>query len=96
MAVQFRLLVLACLVTTDLYFFHLIVDKLTTGTYNFVSFILDVAFDGLLTAATAESASGSAPLVALLIITQFSDHVKIRSISQLINAYLVFFCIVTF
>ena len=58
---------------------------MTTGTYNFVSFILNVAFVGLLTAATARSASGSASLVALLVITQFSDQVKIRFISQLIN-----------
>ena len=58
---------------------------MTTGTYNFVSFILNVTFVGLLTAATAGSASGSASLVALLVITQFSDQVKIRFISQLIN-----------
>ena len=31
------------------------------------------------------SASGSASLVALLVNKQFSDHVKIRFISQLIN-----------
>ena len=55
------------------------------GTYNFVSFNLNVAFVGLLTAATAGSASGSASLVALLVIAQFSDQVKIRFTSQLIN-----------
>ena len=58
---------------------------MATGTYNFVSFILNVTFVGLLTAATAGSASGSASLVALLVITQFSDQVKIRFILQLIN-----------
>ena len=52
------------------------VDKVTTGTYNFVSVILNVAFVGLLTAATAGSASGSASLVALLAITQFSDRLR--------------------
>ena len=45
-----------------------------------MSVILNVAFVGLLIAATA----GSASLVALLVNTQFSDHVKIRFISQLI------------
>ena len=44
---------------------------MTTGTYNSVSFILNVAFIGLFTAATAESASGSAFLVALVVIVQF-------------------------
>ena len=50
-----------------------LVDKVTTGTYSCVSVILNVAFVGLLTAATAGSASGSASLVAFLVITQFSD-----------------------
>ena len=62
-----------------------LVDKVTTGTYNVVSFILNVTFVGLLTAATAASVSGSASLVALLVITQFCDQVKIRFISQLIT-----------
>ena len=61
------------------------VDKVTTVTYNFVSFILNFAFVGLLTAATAGFTSGFASLVALLINTQFPVHVKIRFISQLIN-----------
>ena len=51
---------------------------MTTGTYSFVSFILNVGLVGLLTAATTGSESGSASVVALLVITQFSDHVKIR------------------
>ena len=83
-----KLLVLACLFISELYLFHLIVflnpifncsksllsspvDKVTTW-----SFILSVAFVGLLTAATAGSASGLASLAALLVITQFSDQVK--------------------
>ena len=44
------------------------VHKMTTGRYNFVSVILNTAFVGLLTAATAGLASGSASLVALLVI----------------------------
>ena len=62
------------------------VDKITTGTYNFVSIILNVAFVGLSVAATAGFAWGSTSLVALLVNTQFSDHVKARFISQLNNS----------
>ena len=61
---------------------------MTTGTYNFVSFILNVAFVGLLIAATAGSVTDQSHyllLASLLVITQFSDQVKIRFISQLIN-----------
>ena len=46
-------------------------------------FILNVAFVGLLTAATAGLVSGLVSLVALLVTTLFSDQVKIRFISQL-------------
>ena len=53
-----------------------LVDKVTTRTCNFVSFISNAAFVGLLIAATAGSALGSASLVALLVITKFSDQVK--------------------
>ena len=60
-------------------------DKVTTGTHNFVSFILKVAFVGLLISSTAGSASGSASLVALIVITQLSDQVKVKDTSQLIN-----------
>ena len=54
-------------------------DKVTTGAYNFVSVVLNVAPDGgtiggLRTAFTDISAK-----------TQFFDHVKINSTSQLIN-----------
>ena len=59
--------------------------KVTTGTYNFVSFILKFAFVGLLIQATAGSALGSAYLVALPVITQFSDQVRVKDTSQLIN-----------
>ena len=36
-----------------------LVERVTTGTYNFVSVILNVAFVGLSVAATAGFASGS-------------------------------------
>ena len=58
---------------------------MTTGRYNFVSIILNVAFVGLLISTTEGSASGLASLVSLLVITKFSGQVKIRFISQLIN-----------
>ena len=58
---------------------------MTAATYNFASLILNVAFVGLLTAATAGFVPRSASLVALLVITKFSDQLKIRFISQLIN-----------
>ena len=58
---------------------------MTTGTYNFVSVIWNFAFVGLLTGATAGSTSGFASLVALFVITQFSNQVKIIFIQQLIN-----------
>ena len=59
-------------------------DKVTIGTYNFVSFMLKVAFVGLIPA-TAESASGLSSLVDVLVITQFSDEVRVKDTSQLIN-----------
>ena len=62
------------------------VGKVTTEIYNFVSFILSVAFVGLLTAATTASLAGSPSLVGLLVITIFSDQLKITFISQLINS----------
>ena len=43
---------------------------MTTGTYNFVCVILNVAFAGLLTAATVGFATGSASLVGLLLVTK--------------------------
>ena len=56
-------------------------DKVITGTYNLQSVILKTAFVGLLISAAAGSSSGSASLVALLVIKQFSNQVKIRLIS---------------
>ena len=50
-----------------------------------MSVILNVAFVGILTAATTGSVSGSASLVALLVIIHFSEQVKRRFILQLIN-----------
>ena len=58
---------------------------MTTGTYNFVSIILNTASVGLLTAAITGSASVLSSFAALLIITKFSDQVKTRFISELIN-----------
>ena len=77
---QFKLLVLVCWVSSDLYLFHLIVllnpvfncsnnllsswvDKVTTGTYNFVSLILNVAPVGALISGTGALALGSASCV---------------------------------
>ena len=58
-------------------------DKVTTGTYSFVSVILNVAPDG------ATIAGGSLLFPAALTIisakTQFSNQVRIISTSQLIN-----------
>ena len=61
------------------------VDKVTTGTYSFVPVILNVASVRLLISATPGLASGQASLLVLSVITQFSDQVKIRFISQLIS-----------
>ena len=58
-------------------------DKVTTGTYNFVSFILNFVHDG------AKIDGGpslfSASLTVISAKTQFLDQVKINSTSQLIN-----------
>ena len=48
--------------------------------------ILNAASVGLSIPATAGFASGFPSLVALLVNAQFSDRVKIRFISQLINS----------
>ena len=61
------------------------VDKVTSGTRTFASFILNVAFFRAFIAVIAWSASGAASLVALFAITPFSDEVKIKLISHLIN-----------
>ena len=47
--------------------------------------IASVASVGLLDAATAGSAPGSASGAAFLVNTQLADHLKIRNTSQLVN-----------
>ena len=49
-------------------------DKVTTGTYNFVSVVLNVVPDG----ATIAGLSPSASLVVISTKTQFLDQVKIN------------------
>ena len=56
-------------------------DKVTTGTFNFESVILNAAPDGAKIAGLLPSAS----LVAISAKTQFFDKVKISSNSQLIS-----------
>ena len=56
-------------------------DKVTTGTYNFVSVILNIEPDG----ATIAGLSPSASLVIISAKTHFLVKVKINSTSQLIN-----------
>ena len=54
-------------------------DKVTTGTYNFVSVILNVALD-------EATIPGSAPAFTVISVkTQFLGQFKINSNSQLIN-----------
>ena len=56
-------------------------DKVTTGTYNFVTFVLNIAPEGT-------AIAGLAPCAILAVIsakTQFLEQVKINSTSQLIN-----------
>ena len=50
-----------------------------------MSVILNVEFVGLSIAAATGSALGSESLAVLLVNTQFSNHVKIKFISKLIN-----------
>ena len=61
------------------------VERVTTGTYNFASPILNVAFVGAFISGIAGLALGSAACATIPVRTQISDHVKIRFISQLIN-----------
>ena len=56
------------------------VDKVTTGTYNFVLVILSVAFVGLLSSTTWRLASGLSSHYTLFVTTQFSDHAKIKAL----------------
>ena len=57
------------------------VDRVTTGTCNLASRILNVVFVGLLIAGLSLFAS----FFALLLNTQFADHVTVEDISQLIS-----------
>ena len=54
-------------------------DKVTTGTYNFVPFVLNVAPDGATFAGLAPAFTDISAK------TQFLDQVKINSTSQLIK-----------
>ena len=56
-------------------------DKVTTGTFNFVYLILNVAADE----ATIAGLSPCADLLVISAKTQFLDQVKIRYTSKLIN-----------
>ena len=64
-------------------------DKVTTGTYNFVSVILNIASDG------ATIAGGLLLFPAILVVLsakiQFFVQVKINSTSQLISGIFKFF-----
>ena len=61
------------------------VDKLTTGGYNLVSVIANVATVGILIAATGGSTLGSVSLIAVSVKAQFSGHVNTRFTLQLIK-----------
>ena len=54
-------------------------DKVTTGTYSFVSFVLNVGPDGATISGLASA------FTAMSAKTKFLDQVKINSTSQLIN-----------
>ena len=58
---------------------------MTTGTYNFMSIILNVTPVGTLISGTGGLALGSASYVVLSVITQFLDHFKAKDTSKLIN-----------
>ena len=59
-------------------------DKVTTATYIFVPVILNVEFIGLLIPSNGLSPP-TASLDPLLVNAQFSDQVKVKDTSQLIN-----------
>ena len=96
------MLVLAWLVISALYLFHLIVllipvfncsknllsssvDKVTTSTYNFISFIWNIHFYELLTSGNWGFSSVSHNYQTSCVITQFSNPVHVKDTSQLIN-----------
>ena len=59
---------------------------MTTGTYSFVFFILNVAPIGELSKTAGLSpCAGATSLFSMLAITQFADQVKVKNTSKLIN-----------
>ena len=62
-------------------------DKVTTGRYDFVSFILNVAPVGALVGGLSRLSpcAGTAALLIISVKIQFLDHVKVKDTSQLIN-----------
>ena len=66
-------------------FLSSLLDKVTTGTYNFVSVILNVAPIGALTLGTGESVLGSTSCVVSSVIIKFLDQAKVKCTSHLIN-----------
>ena len=65
-------------------------NKVTAATYIFVPVILNVEFIGLLIPSNGLSPP-TASLYALLVNAQFSDQVKVKDTSQLINGNPRFF-----
>ena len=63
------------------------VHKVTTGTYNFVSVILNMAFLGasILSLSGLSPSAAAAVYVVKLVKAHFSDHVKVKDTSQLIK-----------
>ena len=64
-----------------------LVERVTTGTYNFVSVILNVAFVGVFITGLAGLFPWAALAVCIIISvkTQFSDQVKIKYTSKLMK-----------
>ena len=60
-------------------------DKVTTGTYNFVSFILNVA-PAIAGLAGLSSCAGTAAVIFKSVKTQSLDQVNVEDTSQLINS----------
>ena len=64
------------------------VDKVTTGTYNFVSVIWNVAFVGAFIAGLAGLSPWATLAVCVVISakTQFSDQFKVKNTSHVYNS----------
>ena len=97
------MIVLACVVTSDLYLFYLIVllkpifncsnnlssssvDKVTTSTYSFRSFISNITTYETLFSSTEGLPLGRASCILSSVNTKFLDQVKVNDIAQLINS----------